>query len=101
MISVSRLLASAATAVFHFAISLAYGPTMAFHCITQGDCLEDFRRPRPQPGILDWPISALPPDASAWFLGSSFPAYSAVNASVVALIAWIVLCLVARFRRSR
>ena len=100
MISVSRLLAAAAIAVSHFVISLAFGPTQAFHCIAMGDCVENSRRPWPEAGVLDWPISALPTDASGWFLGSSFPMYSMANAAFVALIAWALLCLVARFRRS-
>ena len=100
MISVSRLLAAATIAVSHFAISLALGPTQAFYCIALGDCVEDSRRPWPKLGALDWPISALPTDASHWFLGSSFPVYSIANDAVVALIAWVLLCLVARFRRS-
>ena len=100
MICVSRLLAAAAIAVSHFAISLALGPTQAFYCIALGDCVENSRRPWPEPGVLDWPISALPTDASDWFLGSSFPIYSIANAAVVALTAWALLCLVARFRRS-
>ena len=100
MNSESRLLAAAAIAVFHFAVSLALGPTQAFYCIALGDCVEDSRRPWPKLGVLDWPISALPTDASDWLLGSSFPMYSVANAAVVALIAWAVLCLVARLRRS-
>ena len=94
----TRLLASAAIAVAHFAIALALGPTQAFDCIARGICVEDARRPTPEAGILDWPISALPSNGSHYFLGSSFPTYAMANAATVAILAWALLLLASRLR---
>ena len=92
----SRLLASLAVGVAHFALTLYLGPSI--NCAEVRGCPETQWIQPPQYDVFALPLSAARDSLTPFFDGRSFLFYSAANAFTLTLIVLSVLCLFAWLR---
>ena len=92
----SRLLASLAVGVAHFALTLYLGPSI--NCAEARGCPETQWIQPPQYDVFALPLSAARDSLTPFFDGRSFLFYSAANALTLTLIVLSVLCLFAWLR---